>query len=282
MNVLITGGNGFLAKEMVRYFSNKKEYTLIVTDRNTQDPTNYENVKDFFNDIKVDIVIHTAVKGGKRGQYQTTEQFFQNIAMFDNLSKFSDKFEIMFNFGSGAEFDRRFDIKNAIESDIFKSNPIETYGLAKNLISKRIYELDNNIYNLRLFGCFGTFEEPQRLFKKCYDNFSKGINANITQDRYMDYFYAQDIGRVIEHIIANHDIWRMSPDFNLCYREKYKLSEYAEMIKKLTNNAEDVIIKSNEIAYSYTGDNFLLEDLGVKLVGLEKGMKECLKNWSKS
>ena len=118
--------------------------------------------------------------------------------------------------------------------------------------------------------------------KSMYNNFVKGISANITQDKYMDYFYAQDIGRVIECIIANHDIWEMSPDFNLCYRDKYKLSEYADMIKRLTNNAEDVIIRSNEIAYSYTGDCFLLEDLNLELVGLEKGLKECLKNWSTS
>jgi UDP-glucose 4-epimerase len=282
MNVLITGGKGFLAKEMVRYFSDKKQYTLMVTDRSTLDPTDYENVKDFFDNVTVDVVIHTAVKGGKRGHFDNTSNFFDNIAMFDNLSKFSNKFQVMFNFGSGAEFDRRFDIKNSIETDVFKSNPVDMYGLSKNLITRRIYELDTNIYNLRLFGCFGVHEEPQRLFKTCYENFAKGINANITQDKYMDYFYAQDIGRVIEYIIANHDIWEMSPDFNLCYREKYKLSEHAAMIKRLTNNTEDVIIKSNEIAYSYTGDNFLLEELNIELVGLEKGIKECLKNWSKS
>jgi GDP-L-fucose synthase len=115
--------------------------------------------------------------------------------MFENLLKFSNKFQVMFNFGSGAEFDRRFDIKNSIETDVFKSNPVDMYGLSKNLITRRIYELDANIYNLRLFGCFGVHEEPQRLFKTCYENFAKGINANITQDKYMDYFYAQDIGR---------------------------------------------------------------------------------------
>jgi GDP-L-fucose synthase len=282
MNILITGGKGFLAREMVKYFSSKKEYTLLVTDRTTLNPAEYESVKSFFDNTKVDIVIHTAVKGGKRGHFQTTGQFFENIAMFDNLSKFADKYQLMFNFGSGAEFDRRFDIKNAMEHDIFKTNPVDMYGLAKNMISRRIYEIEGNIYNLRLFGCFGTYEEPQRLFRACHDNFVKGISANITQDKYMDYFYAQDIGRVIECIIANHDIWEMSPDFNLCYRDKYKLSEYADMIKRLTNNAEDVIIRSNEIAYSYTGDCFLLEDLNLELVGLEKGLKECLKNWSTS
>ena len=149
-------------------------------------------------------------------------------------------------------------------------------------MTRKIYEMDDNIYNLRLFGCFGINEEPQRLFRTCYDNFSKGISANITQDKYMDYFYAQDVGRVIEYIINNHNIWDMPRDINMCYKEKYRLSEYASMIKDLTNNAKDVIIKAEELAYSYTGDDFLLEDLEIGLIGLKEGLKECLKKWNKS
>ena len=283
MNILITGGKGFLAKELSHYFSkNCPKSTVIMTDRTTLDPTDYESVKSFFDEVKVDVVIHTAVQGGKRGQFENIDDFFNNISMFQNLIKFSDKFKIMFNFGSGAEFDRRFDIKERIEIDIWKSNPVDLYGLAKNLMTRKIYEMDDNIYNLRLFGCFGINEEPQRLFRTCYDNFSKGISANITQDKYMDYFYAQDVGRVIEYIINNHNIWDMPRDINMCYKEKYRLSEYASMIKDLTNNAKDVIIKAEELAYSYTGDDFLLEDLEIGLIGLKEGLKECLKKWNKS
>jgi GDP-L-fucose synthase len=283
MNILITGGNGFLATEMVKYFSRSAHgYNLLVTDRTTLDPTDYESVKSFFDDVEVDIVIHTAVRGGKRGHYEHIDDLFDNMMMFENLSKFSDRFKIMFNFGSGAEFDRRFDINSKIEIDIFKSFPIDLYGMAKNLITRKIYEMDSNIYNLRLFGCFGAYEEPQRLFRTCFDNFKKGINANITQDKMMDYFYAQDVGRVIEYIIQNHNIWDMPRDFNLCYKEKYRLSDYAKMIKDLTSNTEDVIIKSDKPAYSYTGDSFLIEDLGIELIGLQEGIKECLKSWNKS
>jgi len=283
MNILITGGKGFLAKELNYYFSkNCPKSTVIMTDRTTLDPTDYESVKNFFDEVKVDVVIHTAVQGGKRGQFENIDDFFNNISMFQNLIKFSDKFKIMFNFGSGAEFDRRFDIKERIEIDIWKSNPIDLYGLAKNLMTRKIYEMDDNVYNLRLFGCFGVNEEPQRLFRTCHDNFSKGISANITQDKYMDYFYAQDVGRVIEYIINNHNIWDMPRDINMCYKEKYRLSEYASMIKDLTNNAKDVIIKAEELAYSYTGDDFLLEDLEIGLIGLKEGLKECLKKWNKS
>jgi len=283
MNILFTGANGFLAKELVQYFSRSDlKCNLLLTDRTTLDPTDYENVKDFFNNMPVDIVIHTAVQGGKRGQFEDIDHLMNNIMMFQNLIKFSDKFKLMFNFGSGAEFDRRFDIRDRIEVDIWKSNPIDLYGLGKNLITRKIYEMDSNVYNLRLFGCFGAYEEEQRLFKTCYNNFKKGINANITQDKYMDYFYAQDVGRVIQNIIQNHDTWDIPRDINLSYKEKYKLSQYAHMIKDLTKNTEDVIIKSTDMANSYTGDSFLLDDLGIDFIGLHEGIKECLRSWNKS
>ena len=64
MNILVTGCNGFLAKELISYFSNK--HNIIKTDRKTLDPTNYDNVKWFFDLYAVDVIIHTAIKGGKR------------------------------------------------------------------------------------------------------------------------------------------------------------------------------------------------------------------------
>ena len=283
MNILITGGNGFLAKEMNDYFSNsEKEYNIILTDRKSMDVTNYEDVKRMFETNKIDIVIHTAVQGGKRGAYENIDHFMNNFAMFQNLIKFRDQFKFMFNFGSGAEFDRRFDINNKIEINIWDQSPRDLYGLAKNLITRKIYELDSNVFNLRLFGCFGIHEESQRLFRTCYDKFSKGINAIITQDKYMDYFYAQDVGRVIENIVTNYNDYDIPRDINLSYSKKYKLSDYAGMIKDLTKNTEDVIIESENMANAYTGDSFLIEDLEINLIGLQRGMEECLKNWSKS
>ena len=48
MNVLITGGKSFLAKELITFFSNsKKKYNLIITDRRTLDPTKTRTSKRY-------------------------------------------------------------------------------------------------------------------------------------------------------------------------------------------------------------------------------------------
>ena len=279
MNILITGSKGFIGKELSRYFS--KEHNVIATDRTTLDPTKYESVKSFFDNNKIDVVIHAAVKGGKRGHQESIEDLYENLLMFENLSNFSNHYKAMFNFGSGAEFDRRLDIELSRESQIESRLPSDYYGLAKNLITRKISQMDSNIYNLRLFGCFGEYEEPQRLLRATYDKIVKGENPNIYNDKWMDYFYAQDVGRVIEYIINNIEK-DIPKDINLCYNEKYKLSDLVYKIKYLTESNCDVIIYNNQIgSLSYTGDSTELDSLNIALMGIDIGVEKCLKSWSK-
>ena len=279
MNIIITGSKGFIGKELSRYFG--EEHNIIATDRTTLDPTKYESVKNFFDNNDVDVVIHAAVKGGKRGHKESIRDLYENLLMFDNLSKFSEHYKVLFNFGSGAEFDRRGDIRLVEEKTIDNHLPKDYYGLAKNLITRRINQMNSNIYNLRLFGCFGVEEEPQRLLRATYNRIRNNQNPTIHSDKFMDYFYAQDIGRVIEHIMNNLEK-DLPKDINLCYNSKYRLSDLVYKIKHLTKSECDVIICSNEIgSLSYTGDSTELESLKIALMGINTGVEECLKSWSK-
>lgn len=281
MNILITGANGFLGKELSLYFEGH-DHKLILADRTILDPTKYNEVKNFFSQNEIDIVIHTAVKGGKRDHTEHINDMLTNLMMFQNLNSFSYRYKLMFNFGSGASFDRRYPIEEATEEQIQESVPHDFYGLAKNRIARYIVEQDNNVYNLRPFGCFGIYEEPQRLIYSCYKKFKNNENAIINQDKYMDYFYAQDIGKVIEHIYHNHKFIYFPKDINLCYSEKYKLSDIANKIKELTNVSMGVILENKDISNSYTGSGLRLKSLNIDLKGLDKGIEECLKKWNES
>ena len=279
MKVLITGCNGFLGKEMIRYFS--KNHTVIPTNRETLDPTKIGSVASFFRNNTVDIVIHTAVKGGKRTHKDCISDLYENIKMFDNLSFFSNDYKALFNFGSGAEFDRIKNIHLAHETDIYGSLPTDYYGLSKNLITRRVNDLNSNIYNLRLYGCFGFFEEEQRLFRSIFNKISKSEPIEIHQDKYMDYFYAQDVGKVIEYL-SNNLNQSIKKDYNLCYEKKYRLSELSFKIKSLTNHKQDVIINNTDLGFSYTGSNDRLAKLKIDLTGLDKGIENCYTEWRKN
>ena len=75
---------------------------------------------------------------------------------------------------------------------------------------------------------------------------------------------------------------RIPKDINLCYNEKYKLSDLVYKIKYLTKSDCDVIIYNNQIgSLSYTGDSTVLESLNIALTGIDIGVEKCLKSWSK-
>jgi len=276
MKILITGCQGFIGREMKEYFS---DHEVIATDRTTLDPTCYVSVSNFFKkNKKIDIVIHTAVKGGKRDHKENIKDFYDNILMFDNLSKFSNKYGLMVNFGSGAEYGREREINSLTEQEIKVRYPPDYYGLSKNLITRKIIDINSNIFNLRLFGCFGKHEMSQRFLKASYNNIRNDQSIVIFQDKYMDYFYAEDVGKVIQslpnflHSISFKDI-------NLCYNKKEKLSDIANRIKNLTTTEIDVIINNKELGSSYTGCNKRLQSLNIDFFGLDAGIKRTIEVW---
>lgn len=274
MKFLITGGNGFLARELV-YFLKRDGFEVIVTNRKTLDVSDPIKVAEFFNKYSIDYVIHSAVCGGKRAHKENINDLFLNIKMFQNLADHSDKFKLMFNFGSGAEFDRRLDIDAAPESLIWKRNPVDYYGLSKNLITRQILQL-NNVINLRLFGCFGPFEENQRLFKAIYKNIQEKNPLRVHQNKLMDYFYSEDVYRVIKFYVKTRQA-ALPKDLNLCYKDKKTLKDIVFLIKDLTRSSNDVILENKEKIFSYTGNSDNLLSLNINLCGLEEGTSRFLK-----
>ena len=88
MNVLITGGNGFIARNI--YKTIKDEHKTILTNRKTLDVLDRNCVNKFFNDNRIDTVIHTAVSGGSRTKEDDISTLINNLVMFDNLFQNKD------------------------------------------------------------------------------------------------------------------------------------------------------------------------------------------------
>jgi len=265
--ILITGGKSFLAREFVNYFKN---YQLIITDKNNLDVTNKKTVDDFFNNNQIDFVLHTAIKGGSRLKEDTFQDLIDNLNMYNNLSNNYDKFKLMINFASGAEFDRRRDIKEINEEEIFNSYPIDYYGHSKNLIAKEVLE-QKNIINIRLFGCFGKYENDTRFIKstinKCHNN-----EDIIIDDKQMDFISTKDLFILIENFLKNDIKYK---DINAVYNKKVDLLYIAEYIKKLTNSKSSIILK--EKSRSYSGSSTKIDTLNLNFAGLEESIREMIK-----
>ena len=271
MNILITGGDGFIARNLRKTLKDK--HNVISANRQSLNMLDKNSVSDFFINNNIDIVIHTAVSGGRRNKKDDLLTLIQNLTMFNNLVSNSNLFRGLMHFGSGAEFDRKTDIILAAEDAC--SNPTDYYGLSKKIIKREIDNI-NNFYNFRIFACFGPDEEETRFVKSSFQNLAKNQSIVIHQNRFMDFFFIDDLCSVISYYINNFMKKDLPKDINLCYDSKHTLLDIARKINDLSgNHSKNIVIEHPGYYIEYTGDNSKMKSLGIKLIGLEEGLKRC-------
>jgi nucleoside-diphosphate-sugar epimerase len=266
MKILITGGNGNIAKIINNKLSSEHNITLIT--RNDFDLLDGLSVSNYLSNREFDILIHTAINGGRRTKEENGEVVFQNLIMFENLMKFADKFKLIINFDSGAIYDRSTDIYCREESELI-TIPTDYYGFSKYLIYKRSLQYDNMV-NFRIFNIFHVNEEPDRFIKACYIAKKNGTNVKIYQDKYFDFMYEDDFIKTINYYINNFKN-NLPKTFNLSYTNKYKLSTIAEMILGDKNKIE---IFDDSCITNYCGDGTILNNLCINLDGLDVSLKK--------
>lgn len=264
MNVLITGANGFVARNLSK---NLSDYNITLSTREDLDLLDHKKVKNFFKYRFFDVVIHAATSGGSRLKADSSDVFYQNCLMHQNLMENASSFDKYISFGSGAELDRRFDIDNT--ADMKSAFPIDPYGMSKNFIAKSGL-LYPNFYNIRIFNVFNYDELSTRMIKSNIINYLNKNPIIIHQDKWMDFFYMEDLIKVIKFVIDSNI---KQKTINCSYLEKFKLSSIAEIINQLSDYKVEIIIEKNSIGYSYIGDyNMHLFD--VELAGLHNGIIE--------
>ena len=272
MNILITGADGFIGSNIIQLLSKNTNFNFFKGTRNNMDLYSTDSIEKYIDENQIDSIIHCAIEGGSRLEQDTSEIFYRNILMYENLMKFNHRYKVFINFGSGAEFDRRYDISNVNECNMFNAIPTDFYGLSKNIISK----LSVNYYtslNLRIFGCFYHYELPTRFIKNNINNYINHKPIIIHQDRYMDFFYMEDLVNVIKYFLDNPKC--LYKDINMSYIKKYKLSDIANIINELSYYKVDINVESKNLGFNYTGNGELLNSLNLSLKGVELGIKEC-------
>tara|TARA_R110002012_G_scaffold217330_2_gene388544 strand:+ start:1459 stop:2232 length:774 start_codon:yes stop_codon:yes gene_type:complete len=250
MNILITGGNGYIAKSL----SNRLNNTISIT-RNDFDLTDRKATDEWFKGKYFDVVIHTAAVGGSRLKEDDADTFYQNIQMMMNLFNNKHYFGKLIHFGSGAEL----------------GMPNDPYGLSKKVISN-IIDTEPFFYNIRIYSVFDENELDTRFIKSNIKRYINKENICLYQDKLMDFFYMKDLVKLIKYYIDNND---MRKNIDCSYYKKYSLLDIAHIINNLSDYKVDIISKPVKFKVKdYIGD-FCLPDL--KWVGLEQGIKETYK-----
>ena len=265
MKILITGGNGNIAKMI------KKNLSLFyeITNPNHQelDILDYIQLKNFLDNNTFDILIHTAILGGRRTKEETGEVFYKNILMLENLLRFADKFKMIINFDSAAIYDRSTDILNRSENDLY-TIPSDYYGFSKYMIYQRSKQYQN-FYNLRIFNIFHANEEPDRFIKSCFLTKQNNTKITIFDNKYFDFVYEDDFISIIKYYCDNHENpEKLVKTINISYDEKYTLYHIAKLILP----EDQIIVLNNELKNNYCGNNNLLKGLPLSIIGLANSL----------
>jgi GDP-L-fucose synthase len=268
MKILLTGANGFIAKHLYDFLK-KDGYSVDILHRAIADITNKDEVNNFFKDKSYKAVIHCASVGGNRNIPDAPDCVKNNLSMFYNLMEHQDKFIKFINLGSGAELDRNKNINSA--SSLQNCFPVDDYGLSKNIIARLGSQIDK-FYNVRIFNVFSHEELETRMIKNNILNYINKRDIVIHQDRYMDFFYINDLFKVIVHILWNTPAHKT---IDCSYLEKHKLSDIANKINNLSDYKVDIKILDQAFGKEYRGNpsTILNEKIFYDLRGLDYGLK---------
>ena len=253
MNILITGGNGYIAKALYDNLKHKHNITTIT--RQNFDLCSYDATCEWFNERYFDIILHTAISGGSRLQQDDSVVLQQNLAMYNNLLVNKHHFKKLISFGSGAE--------------IFMGDT--PYGTSKNKIAESIQNT-KDFYNLRIFNVFNEHEMSTRFIKANILRYIKKEPIIIHANKIMDFIYMPDLISTVEYYMTNTNLEK---NINCCYEEKYTLKTIANIINSLDTYKVPIITENKTQLEFYCSNSNLPP---INIVGLSQGIQNTYKS----
>jgi len=275
--VLITGGTGFVGRNLKEKLAGR--YEIFAPSHKELELLDYDALERYVTENRIDVIIHGAIHVPMFNGAQN--EFFNDMQMFANMEKISHRVEKLLYFGSGAEFDKRYDISMVREEELGKTIPTSEYGLAKytmNLIARQ----SKNIYNLRLFGIFGKYELWNIKFLSglcCKAMFD--LPLTVRKDCYFDFLYIDDLVPIVTWFIENTPRWH---DYNVCHGKQYRLTELAHMVKTVSDTSAEVTLLSQERNVDYSADNsrLLSEIPGLQITPMEDALKQLYRYYTEN
>ena len=249
MNILITGGNGYVAKSLYNGFKNS--HTISTITRKDLDLTNYEPLKNYFlNNERFDVVIHTAIVGGSRLSSDSFSIVDSNLQMYYNLLHNKEHYGKFISFGSGAE--------------IYNSDT--PYGISKKIIAQSMMKYDD-MYNIRIYAVFDENELDTRFIKSNIKRYIQNQAMVIHQNKKMDFFYMKDLIKLVSYYIEHPN---PPKQIDCKYETEFTLADISNMINNLSDNRVKCIIENLNVSNDYTG---YYTHLPIEYIGLKEGIK---------
>ena len=255
MRVLVTGGSGFIGRNIKESYLAQK-YTIVAPSRIELDCSDDKSVDAFFKKQSFDIVIHSATKPGHRNAADTSNLFLTNSRMMFNLLKHQSSWGKFINMGSGAIYDMQNYLPKMPETYFGTHIPKDEHGYNKYIFGKLLPSL-NNVYDFRIFGIFGKYEDyairfiSNAICKSIFD-----LPITLRQNKKFDYLYVNDLMPILEHFIENTPAEK---SFNITPNNSIELLDVAKLVKQVSAKNIEIKVEQEGFGLEYSGDNSLLK-----------------------
>ena len=265
MKVLIIGGRGFIGRNVKEYLEMRNaegaDYEIAAPTSAELDCIDEAAVTEMLKNGRFDTVLNFAVYADSPENGRDASKVLEyNLRIFFNFAKNHEYYGRMFYTGSGAEFDKRYDIHLAKEDDLGKTVPVSQYGLMKYAVNE-IIEKSDNIYNIRLWGIYGKYEYyPTKFISGICCKTIKGLPMTVRQNVFFDYLWIDDFLKMLD-IFMHRELSFHS--YNMCTGEMIDLVTLCNMVREISGKDNGIFVCKNGLAKEYTASNErLLNELG--------------------
>ena len=256
MQVLLTGGSGFIGRNILESLQGK--YEILAPRHSELDLTDEENVRSWFLSHPLDAVIHSATKPGHRNAADPTAIAITNLHMFSNLfenARLTNVKRFLF-LGSGSEYDMRNYRPKMSEDSLGDYIPADDTGFSKYVCTRMIQGIPGYV-NVRFFGIFGKYEDyairfiSNAICKAIFD-----LPITLRQDKRFDYTYIDDGVRAIERFLETPIEELRYNDYNVTPNETVSLLGLAELVRNVSGKPDlPILVASSGLGLEYSGNN---------------------------
>ena len=268
-NILITGGAGYIGRQIINLID-KKKFNIVVVDNLNTTKKNYlpKNIKvekinilnkkkleKLFSIYNFDGVIHLAAKCVVSESQKYPDIYYEtNIIGTKNIIRYSKKFKVKhFIFSSSCSI---YGNSDGIVKENNKKKPVSYYGKTKligeNLIKRSFKNTKIKFVILRYFNVVGAdlknkigeIGDKDRLFNNISKKIiNKNFKINIYGNDYKtkdgtcirDYIHVSDIAEIHFKVLQKINLFKKSKIINCGYSKGISVNEVVQEFRKYAN-----------------------------------------------
>lgn len=303
MNILVTGGAGFIGKHLVKFLIENKHNVSILDNFSNSDKKSLSKFEknqikiiegDIRNDTEIlkatkeqDVVIHLAAKISVEESVKNPSETFEiNVKGTEKILKSCKKNGVKkIIVASSAAVYGEGDQQNKIKEES-TLNPISPYGESKigmeNKIKEFCTENKMNYVILRFFNIYGKGQSKE--YAGVITKFLEKIKENKDLEVFGDGLQTRDFV-AIDDIINSISMameYNKNGIFNIGSGKKITINDLAKLMIKLSGKKLDIktkIGKQGDIRHSHASILLANEKLGYILkIELKEGIRKLLEN----